>query len=230
MNSTKVFILCGGEGTRLRPYTLTKPKPMLPIANKPIVQYVIENLKKNGLVDLILTIGYLKEKIIDYFKDGKNIGLNIEYLIEDEPKMTAGSILPKKNEIKDTFVVIMGDTMNDIDVREMIAQHKKNKVIATMCVINHKTQVEYGVVDVKDGIVEKFIEKPVIEHYINAGTYVFEPEIFNYIKDKEDFAKNVFPRILKSGKEIHVYVHNGKWQDIGRVSDYERLKEEMETS
>lgn len=224
----KTFILCGGEGTRLRPYTLTNPKPMLPIANKPIVQYVIENLKKNGLADLILTVGYLKEKIIDCFKDGKKFGLNIEYLIEDEPKMTAGSILAKKNEIKDMFVVVMGDTMNDINIREMIDQHKKNKALATMCVVKHKTQVEYGVVDVKNDVIEKFIEKPVIEHYINAGTYIFEPEIFNHIKDKEDFAKDVFPRLLKCNKKIHVYVHEGKWQDIGRVSDYEGLKEEME--
>ncbi len=224
----KTFILCGGEGTRLRPYTLTNPKPMLPIANKPIVQYLIENLKKNGLEDLILTVGYLNEKIMDYFKDGKKFGLNIEYLIEDEPKMTAGSILAKKNEIKDMFVVVMGDTMNDINIREMIDQHKKNKALATMCVVKHKTQVEYGVVDVKNDVIEKFIEKPVIEHYINAGTYIFEPEIFNHIKDKEDFAKDVFPRLLKCNKKIHVYVHEGKWQDIGRVSDYEGLKEEME--
>ncbi len=226
----KTFVLCGGGGTRLRPYTLTAPKPMLLMAGKPILYYIVENLKKNGIGELILTIGYLKEKITDYFKDGKGFGLSIDYLVENEPKKTAGSILPKKNQIKETFVVVMGDTMNDINLREMINEHKKNKAMATICVINHKTQVEYGVVKVKDQIVEQFIEKPVIEHYINAGTYIFEPEIFDYIKDKEDFAKDVFPRLLKAGKKIHVYIHKGKWQDIGRISDYEKLKEEMENS
>lgn len=225
----KAIILCGGEGTRLRPYTYENPKPMLSIANKPIVLYVMENLKKNGITELILTVGYLKEKIMDFFKDGKRFGFDIEYLIEDEPKMTAGSILPKKNQLTETFVVVMGDTITDINIKKMIEHHKKAKEIATICVVSHKTNIEYGVVKTNDsGFVKDFVEKPVLEQYINAGAYVFEPEIFNYIKDKEDFAKNVFPRLLKENKKIGIYIHQGKWCDIGRVSDYERLKKEME--
>ena len=202
---------------------------MMLIANKPILQYVLENLKKNGITDFILTIGYLKEKISTYFGDGKKFGFSTEYLEEDEPRRTAGSILPAKGRVSGTFVVVMGDTLNDIRVKEMVSQHKKSKAIATMCVVAHKTKIEYGVVEVDGtGNVKGFVEKPTIEHYINAGTYVFESEVFNFIRDKEDFAKDVFPRLLKAGKKIHVYVHNGKWQDIGRVSDYERLKEQME--
>lgn len=224
----KAIILCGGEGTRLRPYTYTTPKPMLQIGNKPIVQYVIENLEKNGINEFVLTVGYLKEKIMEYLDAEKKSGTYIRYAVEDEPKKTAGSILPEKCSTKETFLVVMGDTINDINMKDMVKQHKKSRTIATICVVRHKTIIEYGTVKFGNGLIEEFIEKPAIENYINAGVYVFEPEIFEYIKNGEDFAKDVFPRLLNTGKKIGVYIHNGKWQDIGRVSDYERLKEEME--
>lgn len=220
----EAIILAGGEGTRLRPYTLTTPKPMLLVAGKPILHHVLENLKKHGITKITLTVGYLKEKIMNYFKDGKQLGLSVSYLIEDEPKKTAGSILDKKKEVKETFLVAMGDTINDVNIRAMQELHKKSKAIATMCVVKHQTKIEYGVVEIQNNSVSGFVEKPVLNHYINAGIYILEPEIFNYIKEKEDFAKDVFPRLLKEGKKIAVYEHKGEWKDIGRVSDYEALK------
>lgn len=201
---------------------------MLQISSRPIAHYVIENLKRNGISEFIATIGYLKERITEYFGDGRKMGVSIEYLVEDSPKKTAGSILPKKGQITEAFVVTMGDTISDINIKEMIKEHKRGGAIATMCVVKHKTVIEYGTVKFSGGFVEKFEEKPTIEYYINAGTYIFEPEIFDYIREKEDFAKDVFPRLLKEGKKIRIYAHDGKWQDIGRVADYERLKGEME--
>ena len=219
----EALILAGGEGTRLRPYTYKTPKPLLPINGKPMMQYVLENLKKYGIKKCTITVGYLKEQIMQYFGNGASLGMELAYLIEDEPRKTAGSIVPKKDSLHETFVVVMGDTINDIDLKKMIEFHKKSKVIATMCVVKHETKIEYGVVNLHDHAVESFLEKPVLEHFINAGTYIFEPEIFNYIKGKEDFAKDVFPRLLKEGKKIAVYTHEGHWQDIGRVRDYEVL-------
>ena len=220
----KTFVLCGGEGTRLRPYTYTLPKPMLPVAGKPILQYVIENLKENGLTDLVLTVGYLKEKIIDYFGDGKKFGVQIGYEIEDEAMNTAGSIMNFKGKLNETFLVVMGDQITNIQIIEMLEFHKKNKAVATIGLLKHKTPLDFGVVKVKEGRVEEFVEKPIIENYINLAAYVFEPKIFDYIKQKEDFARDVLPRVIKSGEKINAYTFENAWFfDLGRINDYESV-------
>ncbi len=226
----KVFILAGGEGTRLRPYTYKLPKPMLPIGEeeKPILYYVIKNLKRNGLTDYIITAGYMHEKIEEYFGDGKKFGVKIEYVIEKEKMNTAGSILPLKDKVNETFVVVMGDHITNINLKEMIEQHKKSGCIATIALLKGKIPIEYGVAKVENGCIVEFKEKPLIENLYNTAIYVFEPEIFNYIKEKEDFAKDVFPRLLKAKEKINAYIFEKEvWYDIGRVVDYERLNKEL---
>lgn len=224
----KVFILCGGEGTRLRPYTYTIPKPMLPVGGKPILQHLIEHLKRQGITELVLTVGYLKEKIMECFGDGKKFSVKIEYLTEDTPKNTAGSILDYRGKVKETFAVMMGDHITDINMANMLKSHKKSKAIATVALLKKETKIEYGVaeIDRKTGRITEFSEKPIIEHDINTGIYIFEPEIFDFVGEKEDFAKQVFPRLLKEGKPINAYVAEFEWLDIGRIADYERIKQE----
>ncbi len=221
----KVFVLCGGQGTRLRPYTYSIPKPMLNLGRKPILQYAVENLKLNGFRDLIFTVGYKKEKIADYFGNGRKFGVKIEYSIEDEPKNTAGSILDYKNKIKESFLVVMGDHLTDIRFRRIVDAHKKSGAIATIALTKQEMQLEYGTVKLHNSFITEFTEKPKYDFFINTGIYVFEPEIFKYIKEKEDFAKQVFPRLLNTKKKINSYVFEEYWVDIGRVSDYERLNE-----
>jgi len=221
----KTFVLCGGEGTRLKPYTYYTPKPMLMIGGKPILWYVIENLKRNGLKDLVLTVGYKHEQIQDFFGDGKKFGVSIEYAIEKEALNTAGSILPLKNKVKETFAVVMGDHLTNIDLRAMLEHHKKEKGIATIALLKNSLTLEYGVADVGEHAVKSFREKPLLQHYYNVAIYVFEPKIFDYIKEKEDFAKNVFPRMLEKGERIAPYVFEDVWFDIGRIFDYQRLNE-----
>ncbi|MFH1221530.1 MAG: nucleotidyltransferase family protein [Candidatus Micrarchaeota archaeon] len=225
----KTFILAGGEGTRLRPYTYETPKPMLPIGDeqKPILFYVVKNLKKAGLSDFLITTGYLHEKIEAYFGNGSKFEVKIEYSVEKERLNTAGSILPLKSKVDSTFVVVMGDHVTNIDMKEMIGQHKKGGCIATLALLRGKIPIEYGVAKVKNGAVVEFQEKPMIENLYNVAIYVFEPEIFDYIKEKEDFAKDVFPRLLKSKKKINAYIFEKAWYDIGRVVDYERLNKEL---
>ncbi len=220
----KVFILCGGEGTRLRPYTYDLPKPMLLLGNKPILQHIIERLKKNGLIDYILTVGYLKEKIIDYFGNGSKFGVNIKYAEENEPLGTAGSTLSSKSDIDGAFVVLMGDALIDFDIKDLVGHHRKSKCIATVVVKKHITKVEYGVAKIENKLIKEFVEKPELEHFVNTGIYLFESRIFDFIKEKEDFAKNVFPRLLKSGEKINSYELKGKWIDIGRKEDYDKIK------
>lgn len=226
----KTFILAGGEGTRLRPYTFEKPKPMLPIGDegKPILYYVVQNLKRAGLRDYIMTVGYKHEKIKEYFGDGSELGVKIEYAVETEKMNTAGSILPLKEKADDTFVVVMGDHITNIDLKEMIEHHRKSGCIATIALLKGRIPLEYGVAEVDNkGHVTEFKEKPMIENLYNVAIYVFEPEIFKYIKEKEDFAKNVFPRLLEKKQKINAYVFEKLWYDVGRVVDYEKLNKEL---
>ncbi len=226
----KAFILAGGEGTRLRPYTYNVPKPMLMLGGKPILQYVIENVRRAGIKDMVLTVGYKHEQVTSYFGDGSRFGVKIEYSVEKEKMNTAGSILHFKGTVRETFAVVMGDHLTDLDMADMLRSHKKSGAIATIALYHKKQSLEYGVADLKDGTVVGFREKPMLEHFYNTAIYIFEPEIFDYIKAKEDFAKDVFPRLLSSGKNINGYVFEGVWYDIGRVSEYERFVEMFNVS
>ncbi|MDD5172157.1 MAG: nucleotidyltransferase family protein [Candidatus ainarchaeum sp.] len=221
----KTFILAGGEGTRLRPYTYNVPKPMMMVGGKPILQYVLENLKRSGMKDLVITCGYKHEQIISYLGDGSKFGVKIEYCIEKEKMNTAGSILCYKGKVKETFAVVMGDHLTNIDMADMLKHHKKSGAIATVALYHTKMPLEYGVAKMEGGNIVSFVEKPMLEHLYNTAIYIFEPEIFDYIKDKEDFAKDVFPRLLAAKKKISGYVFEDVWFDIGRTSDYERLDE-----
>ena len=225
MNDMKVFVLAGGEGTRLKPYTYSTPKPMLKLGGKPIIQYVLENLKRAGYKDIIMTVGHHHEQITSYFGDGKKLGIKIEYSIENERMNTAGSILPLKNKADSTFAVVMGDHLTNLDLSEMVKHHKKTGAVATIALFRDTTPLEYGVAEVENGNIQGFVEKPLLEHLYNTAIYVFEPEIFDYIREKEDFAKNVIPRLLSDKKKISAYVFDDVWFDIGRLSDYERFVE-----
>lgn len=221
----KAFVLCGGEGTRLRPYTYSVPKPMMIVGGKPILWYVVENLKRNGIKDLILTVGYMHEQIEDYFGDGSKFGVKIEYAVEKEKMNTAGSILQFKDKVGESFVVVMGDHLTNIDLKKMIEHHKKEGAVASIALLKNKMPLEFGVAEITEHEVVGFKEKPLLENYFNVAIYVFEPKIFDYIKEKEDFAKNVFPRMLEKGERIAPFVFEDVWFDIGRISDYERLNE-----
>ncbi|MCI0503275.1 nucleotidyltransferase family protein [Candidatus Micrarchaeota archaeon] len=221
----RVFVLAGGEGTRLRPYTYSAPKPMLMLGGKPILQYVLENLKRAGLKDIVLTVGYKHEAITSHFGDGSRFGMKIEYSVEKEKLNTAGSIARYRGKVKETFAVVMGDHLTDIDMADMHKSHKKSGAIATIALYHAKTPLEYGVAKVEGGKVVGFAEKPLLEHDYNTAIYFFEPEIFDYIREKEDFSKDVFPRLLAANKAINAYLFDGVWFDIGRVSDYERFVE-----
>lgn len=223
----KAIILCGGEGTRLRPYTYTVPKPMLWLGNRHILEYMIEHLKNSGITEIYLSVGYLKEQIIDHFGDGKDFGVDIEYLVENSPLSTAGALHPHKGKFKEPFLVFMGDHVTNIDVGKFISAHKKSGAIATIAVKKQKLSIEYGVIDSSDEkVVDDFREKPVMNYLINTGMYVLEPKVFEYINAKEDFAKNVFPRMLKAKEKIAIHKFGrGYWIDIGRVRDYERMRE-----
>lgn len=223
----KAVVLCGGKGTRLRPYTYSIPKPMLPLGRKPILEFVLNNLSAHGFKDIIFTVGYLKESIMSYFGDGSKFGVNIQYFIEDDKERnTAGSILPCKECLDSTFLVIMGDHLTSIDLRKLADFHKKKGATATIALKKTGIPLEYGIAHTDTGgRIEKFEEKPIVQNLINAGLYCFEPEVFKYIKDGYDFALDVFPKLLDDKKKVFGYIFDEYWVDIGRVPDYEQLNQ-----
>jgi len=228
MKNIKAFVLCGGRGTRLRPYTYTIPKPMLPLGEKPILEYVINNLKLNGIEDITLTVGYLKERIMDYFGDGGDWGVDITYFEEDEnnPLNTAGSIACAKDSVNESFVVLMGDHLTTINLRKMVKHHQEEKNTATLGLKKQGTPLEYGIVELdSDGKIVQFKEKPIVTNLINAAIYVFEPEVFAYIKKGLDFGKNILPKLVEEKKKVGGYVFDEYWVDIGRIHDYEHLNQ-----
>ena len=221
----KAYVLCGGEGTRLRPYTYKLPKPMLPLGDKPILHYVLAHLKENGIKEAVLSVGYLKEKIMGHFGDGSSIGMKITYLVEESPQNTAGALLPEKGKQSGPFLVTMGDHLTNINLKEMQKSHKKSKATATMALASYSFKVPYGVVETgKESVVTGFREKPEHKYMVNTGIYILKPEAFDCIKPKDDFAKNVFPRMLKEGKKINAYSSDAKWLDIGSLNEYENMK------
>lgn len=228
MKPIKAIVLCGGKGTRLRPYTYTIPKPMLPLGKKPILQYVISSIAKAGISEVYLTVGYLHEQIENYFGDGQKHfkGIRLYYSVEKEEMGTAGSIIPLKDKMEGTFLVMMGDHLSNLDLNSAISHHKKCGNIATIALNKKGVPLEYGVADLDgNGNIVRFREKPIVENLVNAGIYVFEPEIFDFIRPKDDFATHVFPRLLENKKKISGFVFSDYWLDIGRTTDYESINQ-----
>ena len=220
----KAVLLCGGLGTRLRPYTYAIPKPMLRLGNKPILEYVIANTRNYGIRDIYITVGYLKAQFRDYFGDGSKFGVNLKIKEEEESLNTAGSILDLKKELNSTFLVQMGDHFSNINLKKMLEFHKKQGGIATIALKRQGVPINYGLAQI-DGHkrIFAFEEKPILQNLINSGIYLFEPEIFDFIKPRQDFASDVFPALMKADKKINGYVFDEFWMDIGNTKDYEEM-------
>lgn len=223
----KVIIMAGGGGTRLRPLTCDRPKPMVPIMNKPMMEHIIMLLKKHNLKDIGVTLQYMPEAIKDYFEDGSSWGVNLNYYIEDTPLGTAGSVKNASSFLDETFLVISGDALTDIDLTAAIEYHQKKGAIATLVLTSVETPLEYGVViTAQDGHITQFLEKPswgeVFSDTVNTGIYVLEPEVLNYFEHrvKFDFSKDLFPMILEKKQPLFGYIAEGYWCDIGNLEQY----------
>lgn len=227
----RVFVMAAGIGTRLRPLTYVIPKPMVPVANKPVMEYTIELLSSHGIKDIAVNLHFKPEFTKNYFSDGRRWGVNIAYSFERKLMGTAGGIKKMENFLKDdTFLVMSGDGLTDINLTKLVRYHKEKKGIATIVLKGVDTRLEYGMAAAnKCNRIMKFIEKPGWKEVfhgssagINTGIYVFEPEIFKYIPLGEDvdFAKNVFPALLKDMKKIFGYYTDDYWCDIGNLSQY----------
>jgi len=219
--------MAGGKGTRLRPLTSNLPKPMVPIANKPILVHIIELLKKHDFKDIIITVGYLGKKISEMIGDGSKYGVNISYSWEQRPLGTAGGVKQVEEDLDDTFLVISSDILTDLNLSDMLSFHKNRGSVATLGLTQVEVPVAYGIVFIdENGKINRFLEKPgwseVFSDKINTGIYVLEPEILRYFeKDQEyDFSKQLFPLLLEKGDPIFGYWGDFYWLDIGNPTKY----------
>lgn len=223
----KVVIMAGGEGTRLRPLTCGKPKPMVPLANRPVMEHIVKLVKKHNLTDIAVTLQYMPEVIKDYFQDGSEFGVNMSYYIESTPLGTAGSVKNAEEFLDDTFIVISGDALTDVDLTKVMDFHIKKGAIATLVLKRVDVPLEYGIVVVdEEGKVVRFLEKPswgeVFSDTANTGIYVLNPEVLDFFEKNEifDFSKDLFPIILRKGLPMYGYITEDYWCDIGDLRAY----------
>jgi mannose-1-phosphate guanylyltransferase/phosphomannomutase len=223
----KAVIMAGGEGTRLRPLTSNQPKPMVPILNRPVMEYSIELLKKYKIEDIVATLQFLPQLIKNYFGDGTDMNVNLNYATEETPLGTAGSVKNAEDFLDERFIVISGDGLTDIDLKKAIDFHKKNSAMVTIVLKSIENPLEFGVVITdENGKIQRFLEKPtwgeVFSDTINTGIYILEPEIFEYIPENKifDFSKDLFPLLLKKGMPLYGFVAEGYWCDIGNLNQY----------
>ncbi len=231
----KAMILAAGEGMRLRPLTISRPKPMVPVANKPNISHVLDKLAHAGIKEAAINLYSYPRQIKSYVGRGKPWGLNIFYSQEKDLSGTAGSLAPLRNFFKDeTFAVLSGDGVSDINLIELEAFHKRHRALATLVLVRNDARFDYGLVRLNgDHQVAGFIEKPswseAFAPYINSGIYMMEPEVLKWIPDGEpfDFARDLWPRLMAEGKKLCGYVFGGYWCDIGNLKEYRRCHRDI---
>lgn len=224
----KAVLMAGGSGTRLRPLTCDIPKPMVPMLNRPMAEHIINLLKRHGITDIIVTLYYLPQVIQNYFGDGRDFGVNITYSVEEKmPLGTAGSVKAIEQHLDETFLVISGDSLTDIDLTAAINYHREQQSMATLLLHRVENPLEFGVVITDElGRIRRFLEKPssseVFSDTINTGTYILEPEVLRmFDPDKEvDWSKDVFPALLRRNDPMFGYIPEGYWEDVGNLQAY----------
>ncbi|TWI57810.1 sugar phosphate nucleotidyltransferase [Halalkalibacter nanhaiisediminis] len=223
----KGVIMAGGKGTRLRPLTCNVPKPMVPLIEKPVMQYSIELLKKHGITDIAVTVQYLPDTIRDYFGDGSSFGVNLTYFEETTPLGTAGSVKQAEAFLDEPFIVVSGDALTDFDLQAGVDFHQQKDGLVTIFMKQVDNPLEFGVIMTDDQQeIIRFLEKPnwseVFSDTVNTGIYIMEPSIFKYIKENTvtDFSKDVFPTLLEKKAGLYGYAASGYWSDIGNLKQY----------
>jgi len=235
----KAVVMAGGEGTRLRPLTSNQPKPMVPVVGKPCMEHILELLREHGMSDVIVTVAFLPQAIRSYFGQGESLGMQIGYSVEESPLGTAGSVRLAAKQLDETFLVISGDALCDVDLSKLVAFHKEKGAAVTIGLKSVDNPLEFGIVVTdEDGRIERFLEKPswgqVFSDTINTGIYVLEPEVLKHVPTDRpyDFSKELFPYLLEMGRPMYGYVMEGYWQDIGnldqfRTANFDALEENV---
>lgn len=219
----KVILMVGGLGTRLQPLTENIPKPMLEVGNKPILQTIVEKFAEYGYLDIVMCINYKSHVIKDYFGDGAEFGVNIEYVSEKDRMGTAGALSLLKDKPQESFFVMNGDLLTNVNFEHLHDFHTSNNSIGTMCVRDYDFQVPFGVVSIKDTKILSIDEKPKHKFFVNAGIYMFDPEILEYIPKNEFYdMPTLFKKLIDKNKKVISFPLREYWLDVGRIEEYEK--------
>jgi dTDP-glucose pyrophosphorylase/predicted transcriptional regulator len=223
----RVILMVGGLGTRLRPLTEKTPKPMLKVGDKPILQTIIEKFAEYGYTNIILSVNYKSEIIRNYFGNGENFGVNIEYIFEDKRMGTAGALSLLKEKPEEAFFVMNGDILTNVNFEHLYQFHSENNSVATMCVREYDFQVPYGVVNIENEKIVSIEEKPVHSFFVSAGIYMLSPEVLQEIPENEFYdMPTLFEKLIKKKEIVSSFPLREYWLDIGRVEEYEKANEE----
>lgn len=223
-----MVIMAGGKGTRLRPYTENCPKPMLPVAGKPMLEHIIERAKSQGFGRFVLSLNYLGQMIRQHFGDGSTHGVEIAYVEETEPLGTAGALSLIRPRPENAFVVTNGDVLTDIDYHELIKFRDRHNAHGVMAVRNYEWTNPYGVVQMEGVDITGFAEKPVSRSHINAGIYAFAPGVLDHlVRHRHCDMPTLFDRLRDLGHRTVAYPMHEPWLDVGRPDDLERANQKF---
>lgn len=227
IKTNKVVLMVGGLGTRLRPLTENTPKPMLKVGNKPILQTIVEKFAQYGYTNIIMCVNYKSDIIQNYFGDGKQFGVDIEYIFEEQRMGTAGALSLLSKKPNEPFFVMNGDLLTNVNFEHLHDYHLENSSMATMCVREYDFQVPYGVVKVDDNKILSIEEKPIHKFFISAGIYMLSSESLDYIPQNEFYdMPTLFEKLISQSGNIVSFPLREYWLDIGRIEEFERANEE----
>jgi NDP-sugar pyrophosphorylase family protein len=224
----RAVILAGGKGTRLKPFTILFPKPLVPLGDKPVLELLIERLLRFGITDITLTLGHLAELIKAYFGHRRSLveRINLRYVEEEEPTGTAGS-LAFFSGLTDTFLVMNGDLLTNLNFDELVGFHREQRAMLTIATHTRRVKIDLGVLEV-DGRhrITNYVEKPETSYHVSMGIYVYEPAVLRYIEPGKylDFP-NLVLRLLASGERVCAFPTDCLWLDIGRPDDYAQAQQ-----
>jgi mannose-1-phosphate guanylyltransferase len=219
----KGVILAGGLGTRLQPYTFFIPKPMLPLGNKPLLEYIIEWLKNaGGIEEIVICVSYLHRTIEDYFEDGARFGVEIEYARSERPLATAGQLKTAERLLEEPFVCLYGDSVYEFNLRKMIREHRDSKAYVSMALIEYSTKLKYGFIDVNDqDKITSWREKPEISGLINIGCYIMDSEFLKLIPKTGSFGMDdAVRKALEQKRIVKAFKIDSGFIDIGDKKSY----------
>ena len=231
---SRVVILAGGPGSRLRPYTAVLPKPLMPIGDRPILDIIVRQLGQQGFDRITIASGYLAELVQAFFRDGSDYGVSIDYHVERERLGTVGALRSIGGlESEDAFLVMNGDVLTDLDYRALRAAHVESAAIATIATFSRSVQISLGVMQLDDPgdptLLTGYIEKPTYNYQVSMGVYCFSPRVLDYI-DQDAYLDLpvLIESLLADGQTVRGFPFDGYWMDIGRHEDYEQATEEYE--
>ena len=222
--------MAGGKGTRLHPYTFVLPKPMMPVGGQPVVEILLKWLRRSGVEKAYITTGYLGHIIRALCGDGSQWDMDISYSVEPEPLGTIGALLLIKEQLTDTFVVLNGDLLTDLDIRKFVQFHQKHGADLTVAVTNKDVSIDFGVITHSKNRIIEFQEKPKLSYEVSMGVYCMEPRVLDMIPKNVPFGfDNLVAQMLATDSVVSVYRHEGLWMDIGRAEDFLKAQQSFMT-